>query len=85
MVGLLQTICSLVYSMLLTAAGEVVGRTFAAEALPSPKWRDASPLRASTQTLINHLRHELGRPRLDKRKASAPLEMRKDRHGVGWN
>lgn len=53
------------YSMLLTAAGEVVGRTFADEALPSPKWRDRSPLRASTQTLINHLRHELWRPALN--------------------
>ena len=53
------------YSMLLTAAGEVVGRTFADEALPSPKWRDSSPLRASTQTLINHLRHELWRPALN--------------------
>ena len=53
------------YSMLLTAAGGVVGQTFADEALPSPKWRDRSPLRASTQTLINHLRHELWRPALD--------------------
>ena len=53
------------YSMLLTAAGQVVGRTVAQESLPSPKWRDSSPLRASTQTLINHLRHELWRPALN--------------------
>jgi len=53
------------YSMLLTAAGEVVGRTFAEEALPNPKWRNASPVRISTQTLINHLRHELWRPALN--------------------
>lgn len=47
------------YAMLLTAATEIYGPTGKPDALPSPKWQQKESLRASTQSLINHLRHEV--------------------------
>jgi hypothetical protein len=47
------------YSMLLTAANLAFGPTGTPDSLPSPKWRRKKALRASTQSLIQHLRHEV--------------------------
>ncbi len=47
------------YAMLLTAATQAFGPTGSPDSLPSPKWRSKKPLRASTQSLIQHLRHEV--------------------------
>ena len=47
------------YAMLLTAATQAYGPTGKPDSLPSPKWRRKKTLRASTQSLIQHLRHEV--------------------------
>lgn len=47
------------YAMLLTSAVQAYGPTGKPDALPAPKWRRTHCLRASTQSLINHLRHEV--------------------------
>jgi hypothetical protein len=47
------------YAMLLTAATKAFGPTGQPNSLPSPKWRRKHPRRASTQSLIQHLRHEV--------------------------
>jgi hypothetical protein len=47
------------YAMLLTAATQAFGPTGKPDRLPSPKWRRKEGLRASTQSLINHLRQEV--------------------------
>ena len=47
------------YAMLLTSATQAYGPTGKPDALPAPKWRRTHTLRASTQSLINHLRHEV--------------------------
>ena len=46
------------YAMLLTAATQAYGPTGQPNSLPSPKWRRKKAMRASTQSLIQHLRHE---------------------------
>jgi len=47
------------YAMLLTAAIQAYGPTGKPDGLPAPKWRRAQTLRASTQSLISNLRHEV--------------------------
>jgi hypothetical protein len=47
------------YAMLLTAATNAYGPTGQPDALPAPKWRRKKTLRASTQSLLQHLRHEV--------------------------
>ena len=47
------------YAMLLTAAIQNYGRAGQPDTLPAPKWRRTPSLRASTQSLVNHLRHEV--------------------------
>jgi hypothetical protein len=47
------------YAMLLTAATDAYGPAVLPDALPAPKWRRKKLLRASTQSLIQHLRHEV--------------------------
>lgn len=47
------------YAMLLTSATQTYGPTGKPQTLPAPKWRRTKALRASTQSLINHLRHEV--------------------------
>jgi len=47
------------YAMLLTAAIQAYGPTAHPGLLPAPKWRSKEPRRPSTQSLVNHLRHEL--------------------------
>jgi len=47
------------YAMLLTAAIKAFGPAGKPNSLPSPKWRRNMTLRASTQSLIQHLRHEV--------------------------
>jgi hypothetical protein len=47
------------YAMLLTSATQAYAPTGTPDALPAPKWRRKQNLRASTQSLINHLRHEV--------------------------
>lgn len=47
------------YAMLLTSATQAYGPTGKPDVLPTPKWRRKKSLRASTQSLINHLRHEV--------------------------
>ena len=47
------------YAMLLTSATHAYGPTGQPNALPTPKWRRKLNPRASTQSLINHLRHEV--------------------------
>jgi len=47
------------YAMLLTSATQAFGPTGKPDALPTPKWQRKKSLRASTQSLINHLRHEV--------------------------
>jgi hypothetical protein len=46
------------YAMLLTSAIQAFGPTGKPDSLPAPKWRRDRTLRASTQSLMNHLRHE---------------------------
>jgi hypothetical protein len=47
------------YAMLLTAATNAYGPTGQPDTLPAPKWRPKETLRASTQSLLQHLRHEV--------------------------
>jgi SRSO17 transposase len=47
------------YAMLLTSAIQAYGPTGKPDSLPLPKWRRKKSHRASTQSLINHLRHEV--------------------------
>lgn len=47
------------YAMLLTAATNAYGPTGQPDTLPAPKWRRKNSLRASTQSLIQQLRHEV--------------------------
>jgi len=47
------------YAMLLTSAVQCYGPAGEPHTLPLPKWRRKKRRRASTQSLINHLRHEL--------------------------
>jgi len=47
------------YAMLLTSATMAYGLTGKPDSLPSPKWRRKKRLRASTQSLLQHLRHEV--------------------------
>jgi len=47
------------YAMLLTSAIHAYGPTGQPDSLPSPKWRRKKRLRASTQSLLQHLRHEV--------------------------
>ncbi len=47
------------YAILLTAATNAYGPTGQPDTLPAPKWRRKKTLRASTQSLIQHLRHEV--------------------------
>ena len=47
------------YAMLLAAATKAYGPNAQPNTLPAPKWRRKRRLRASTQSLIQHLRHEV--------------------------
>jgi hypothetical protein len=47
------------YAMLLTASIQAYGPTGKPDTLPRPKWRRKETLRASTQSLLQHLRHEV--------------------------
>lgn len=47
------------YAMLLTASTMAFGPLGSPRSLPNPKWRPNSRARSSTQTLIQHLRHEV--------------------------
>ena len=47
------------YAMLLTSAIQAYGLTGKPDSLPTPKWRRKKTLRASTQSLLQHLRHEV--------------------------
>ena len=47
------------YAMLLTSATRAYGPSAEPDTLPAPKWRRKKRLRASTQSLLQHLRHEL--------------------------
>jgi len=47
------------YAMLLTSATIAYGPSGKPDSLPSPKWRRKTTLRASTQSLIQQLRHEV--------------------------
>ena len=47
------------YAMLLTSAIQAYGPAGQPDSLPLPKWRRKKRRRASTQSLINHLRHEV--------------------------
>jgi len=47
------------YAMLLASATQAYGPTGKPDSLPLPKWRRKKSRRASTQSLINHLRHEV--------------------------
>ena len=47
------------YAMLLTSALQAYGPTGQPETLPAPKWRRTPNPRASTQSLVNHLRQEV--------------------------
>jgi len=47
------------YAMLLTSATQAYGPEGQPDALPPPKWRPKKNPRASTQSLINHLRYEV--------------------------
>jgi hypothetical protein len=47
------------YAMLLTAAINAYGSTGQPDTLPAPKWRRQKTLRASTQSLLQHLRYEV--------------------------
>ena len=45
--------------MLLTAAATTYGPAGQPDTLPAPKWQNKEAARASTQTLLQHLRHEV--------------------------
>ncbi len=47
------------YAMLLTSATQAYGPTGKPDSLPAPKWRRKENLRASTQSLLQHLRQEV--------------------------
>lgn len=47
------------YAMLLTAAINAYGPSGQPDMLPAPKWRRKETIRASTQSLLQHLRHEV--------------------------
>ena len=47
------------YAMLLTSATQAYGPSGKPDSLPTPKWRRKKTLRASTQSLLQHLRHEV--------------------------
>jgi hypothetical protein len=47
------------YAMLLAAATEADGSTARPDPLPVPRWRNKKAIRSSTQSLIQHLRHEM--------------------------
>lgn len=47
------------YAMLLTSAIQAFGPAGHPHTIPAPKWRPYTPRRASTQSLIQHLRHEV--------------------------
>ena len=47
------------YAMLLTSAIQAYGPTGQPDTLPTPKWRRTPNQRASTQSLVNHLRQEV--------------------------
>ncbi len=47
------------YAMLLTAAATTYGPAGQPDTLPAPKWQNKETARASTQTLLQHLRHEV--------------------------
>jgi len=47
------------YAMLLTSATKAHGPTEEPDSLPAPKWRPKKRLRASNQSLLQHLRHEV--------------------------
>jgi hypothetical protein len=47
------------YAMLLTSSIQAYGPTGKPDSLPPPKWRNKETLRPSTQSLIQHLRHEV--------------------------
>lgn len=47
------------YAMLLTAATQAYGPTGEPNTLPAPKWHRKKRLRASTQSLLQHLRHDV--------------------------
>ena len=47
------------YAMLTTAATQAFGPTGNPDQLPAPKWQRKKNIRASTQSLINHLRAEV--------------------------
>lgn len=47
------------YAMLLTSSIQAYGPTGKPDTLPSPKWRNKETLRPSTQSLLQHLRHEV--------------------------
>jgi len=53
------TLAVAAYAMLLTSATQAYGPTGKPDSLPAPKWRRKASLRASTLSLINHLRHEV--------------------------
>lgn len=47
------------YAMLLTSSIQAYGPTGKPDSLPTPKWRNKETLRPSTQSLLQHLRHEV--------------------------
>jgi SRSO17 transposase len=47
------------YAMLLTSSIQAYGPAGKPARLPTPKWRRKEPQRASTQSLLQHLRHEV--------------------------
>jgi hypothetical protein len=53
------TLAVAAYAMLLTAATQAYGPTGQPDTLPAPKWRGKKTLRASAQSLLQHLRHEV--------------------------
>lgn len=53
------------YAMLLTSAVEAYGPTGNPDSLPKPKWNRKKRLRASTQSLIQQLRHEIWAQSID--------------------
>jgi len=58
-VGNVPALAVAAYAMLLTAATNAYGPTGQPDTLPAPKWRRRETLRASTQSLLQHLRHEV--------------------------
>ena len=47
------------YAMLLTSATQAYGPSGEPDGLPAPRWRRKKRLRASAQSLLQHLRHEV--------------------------